>query len=55
MDAEPLLTGQAESVFANEGDGERLADHGLLPTGPVHKLVLGLRESTQAFLNKFLK
>lgn len=42
VDADLLLIGQTESVLADEGDSERLAVHGLLPTGPVHKLILRL-------------
>lgn len=47
MDADLLLVGQTESVFTEEGYGERLAVHGLLPTGPVRKLVLSLQESPE--------
>lgn len=46
MDADLLLTGKTESVFTDEGDSECLAVHGLLPTGPVRKLILRLQKST---------
>lgn len=49
MDADLLLVGQAESVFTDESDRERLAVHGLLPTGPVHKLILRLQKSKHTF------
>lgn len=46
MDNDLLLVGEAQSVLANERDGEGDAVHGLLPTRPVNKFILGLRTKT---------
>lgn len=44
MDADVFLTGQAEYVLVDEGDSEGFTDHGLLATGPIHKLILCLKK-----------
>lgn len=46
MDGDLLLVGQTKSVFTDEGDSEHLAVHGLLLTGPIHKLILRLHRNT---------
>lgn len=46
VDTDLLLIGQTEPVLTDEGDSECLTVHSLLSTGPVHKLILCLHEST---------
>lgn len=51
MDADLLVTGQTETVFTDEGDGEGLTVHGFFPTGPVCKLILRLQKSTNTLFH----
>lgn len=43
MDDNLLFIREAQSVFADKGDGKGLTVHGFFSTGPVHKLIFSLQ------------
>ena len=43
MDDDLLFIREAQSVFADKGDGKGLTVHGFFSTGPVHKLIFSLQ------------
>lgn len=43
MDDDLLFIREAQSVFADKGDGKGLTVHGFFSTGPVYKLIFSLQ------------